>query len=62
MTSNDVDKDAESAVLRAVFQRAAGNGNANAKVEDGEWYMQVDWTRITDDERDILTRIAVAAP
>jgi hypothetical protein len=55
-------QDAESAVLRAVFQRAASTGNAIAKVENGNWYMQVDWTRITDDERDILTRIAVAAP
>jgi hypothetical protein len=57
-----VTQDAESAVLRAVFQRAASNGNAIAKVENGNWYMQVDWTRISDDERHILTRIAVAAP
>jgi hypothetical protein len=54
--------DVESAVLRAVFERAANAGYAIVKVEDGQWYMQIDWTRITDNERHILTRIAVAAP
>jgi hypothetical protein len=53
--------DVESAVLRAVFERAASR-QRHRQGGDGEWYMQVDWTRITDNERHILTRIAVAAP
>jgi hypothetical protein len=58
-----VTQDAENAVLRAVFLRAASVGNVIAMlVEDGEWYIQVDWTQLTDDERHILTRIAVSAP